>query len=281
MARGSGGAFMSVFSRIRAAAKSWAYREALQHFDEQGYVIFRSAVSAELIERFWDRVESHIAGNDDLTLGLRGKLMKRGELEGEAYEARKLRITDIEVHEPLAPALFLHPVISGFLTARYGLRPTAIQTLTYKFSSEQGAHSDYHLVSPRSVGPDYDRASLAASWVACERADQGNGNLIIYPGSHRLAKKRLKEDFDGDYAAYRSYLEALCAANGIKPERFDADQGDILLWHGDFIHAGGPIRDEGRTRRSLVTHYCRLPAHLPSLHPERSRRETAEGWYFA
>ena len=43
---------------------------------------------------------------------------------------------------------------------------------------------------------------------------------------------------------------------GIREERFVARKGDILVWHADLAHGGSPIRVEGRTRRSLVTHFC-------------------------
>jgi ectoine hydroxylase-related dioxygenase (phytanoyl-CoA dioxygenase family) len=76
----------------------------------------------------------------------------------------------------------LAPVITRFLTRWYkGRRPTCLQTLTYKFSSEQGAHSDKKLVDPPQAY-DYDRETLVASWFALEPSSLKNGALIIYPG---------------------------------------------------------------------------------------------------
>ena len=31
--------------------------------------------------------------------------------------------------------------------------------------------------------------------------------------------------------------------------------GDVLVWHANLLHGGGPILREGATRRSMVAHY--------------------------
>jgi ectoine hydroxylase-related dioxygenase (phytanoyl-CoA dioxygenase family) len=256
-------------------------RQAVRAFRRDGYVVLRGVVEPERIDAFWRRVEHHVETTPELLFSRAGKLLRNDELDPGDTARRRLRVTNIETVEPSAAELFLHPAIARFLKALYGKAPTAIQTLTYKYSSEQGAHSDRYLVSPRAVGAEYDRDTLAASWIACEDADPENGALIIYPGSHTLPKKRLRDDFDGDYAAYRAYLEALCAENGIAPKTFMAKKGDVLFWDGDFVHAGGPILNPERTRESLVTHYCRLPDRAESLHPERRRVFCEGGSYFA
>lgn len=245
-----------------AGKKDSDYVKAREAFERDGYVIFRGAIEPELIDSFWDEVDRLQREEPELTYGAKGEILKnRDVLEGKyPDDPNRLRITCIENFSRYAPAMMLHGEISGFLKAVYGRLPTCIQTLTYRYSSQQGLHSDKYLVSPRSVGQHYDRDTLAAAWVACETVNEDNGALIIYPGSHKLEKKRLLEDFDGRYNDYVDYLTELCAEAGIEPERFHAEKGDVLFWHGDFVHAGGNILDKERTRRSLVVHYADLDA---------------------
>ena len=182
-------AISDFFSRFRKATPAPAVAARIRAFNEKGYVIIQQAIEHRLIDTFWTEVQQQVAENPALTLSVYGKIFRNAERNMAEVAAGRttLRIIDIERHSKLASALFLHPACAEFLTALYGgVRPTAIQTLTYEFSSEQRAHSDKFLVSPPTVGPVYDRESLAASWIACEDADEHNGALVIYPGSHRI-----------------------------------------------------------------------------------------------
>ncbi|NWG45512.1 MAG: phytanoyl-CoA dioxygenase family protein [Alphaproteobacteria bacterium] len=259
--------------------------KAIEDFQTDGYVIFRDAIDHDLIDRFWRDVDNQIIHNPYLTWSLHGKIYRNSEVSrGAVNTDTTLRIIDMESHSQLAARLMLHESVQSFLEAYYGYDPTAIQTLTYKFSSEQGAHSDLYLVSPPAVGPYYYRDSLAASWVACEDATEENGALVIYPGSHKLLKKPLQlfnnEDGSFRYGEWVAYLEDLCARHGSGPELFLAKKGDVLIWHGDFVHAGGRILNRARTRKSLVTHYARVRTDEASADPSYVKERADGGWYF-
>ncbi len=265
---------------LRKSARA-LLREKVAFFQEHGYVIFEKAVPLDLIDRFWADVDLQIRENPALTFSVLDKIFTNAERPNvpEAKGSTVLRIIDIECHSALAPRLFFHRVCVDFLTALYGGAPTCLQTLTYEHSSQQAAHSDKFLVSPPTVGPFYDRETLAASWIACEDADESNDALVIYPGSHLLPKKRLGDDIP-DYGAYVAHLSGLCAEAGIAPKTFNARKGDILFWHGDFVHAGGPIRDRGRTRKSLVSHYAQIPDDHAFVGNTRTRKHEAGGSYY-
>ena len=93
----------------------------------------------------------------------------------------------------------------------------------------------------------------------------GSGELIYYPGSHRLPDMLFgqppgKALLPGDPASdtYSARLAQHCEAAGLKLEHFLPRRGDALVWTADLVH-GGSARHTQATRRSLVTHYC--PAH--------------------
>lgn len=255
--------------------------ELLAHFMERGYVVLPGALDSDSIDRFWDDVETQIEHNPELTFAMYGQILKNRDVQGRVMQNREvLRIIDLEDHVQRARDLMLSPPVTGFLSAYYDEVPTAIQTLTYKYSSQQGAHSDLHLVSPPTVGAYYFRESLAAAWFACEDADEQNGALVIYPGSHRLLKKPL-QCFGDDYAAWVAYLDRLCRDHGCAPEVFRARKGDVLFWHGDLVHAGGRILDLQRTRKSFVVHYARVPESMSSPSPGKVKQRHLGGWLYA
>jgi ectoine hydroxylase-related dioxygenase (phytanoyl-CoA dioxygenase family) len=249
-----------------------------ESFDQLGYAILRGAIGNEDLQAFQAEFDCALAERRPLRLRLPDQSLATLD-QLETGDIGSSRMIDIECHLESARQLILHPRIAEFFHDLAITPVTCIQTLTYLYSSQQGAHSDLYLVSPPWVGP-YDRGTLVASWIALEDADESNGALVIYPGSHRLQKKRLKEDFDGRYGEYVTYLQNLCAAAGIEPELFCAKRGDVLFWHGDFVHAGGRILEPGKTRFSLVSHYAWTDPKAPARRDDRVKREAPGGLYY-
>ena len=253
--------------------------DARAHFRSEGFVVFREAFALDLADEFWSALEAGIAKGLPLTFSHHGNLYTNPEVP---ERVRGLpRIIDVEDHIPLSRELMLCPTVRRFLTEVYDAAPACMQTLTYKYSSEQGAHSDSTLVSPPCAF-NYDRETLAAAWFALEKSDQTNGALVIYPGSHRVPKRGFTDGFSS-YGAYTKYLEELCASHGCPRTVFIANPGDLLFWASDFVHAGGAIEGEGDelpTRRSLVCHYARLPQWQASLDVRYVREPFADASFF-
>lgn len=273
-----------ILRRLRGDQVPSEIHQALETFRVKGYAILRGAVAPELCTQFWGEVEKALDEEADLRVVAGGAPVRNAERDqpfGPLWDGQgnPQRIIDIEAHVAMTPQLMLHPVVTQFLCGAIGGAPTCIQTLTYSHSSQQASHSDKFLVSPRAAGP-YDRETLVASWIALEAADDANGALIVWPGSHRLPKRRLKADFAGDYGAYVRHLETLCREAGIAPVRFHAEQGDVLFWHGDLVHGGGSIADKTRTRKSLVSHYAMLGRKPKSHWEAKSAVPSGGGFYF-
>ena len=243
-------------------------QEKIDFFYKYGYVIFEQVVTQYLIDNFTQEFNNLIQKNQPLKVNLLGEITSFQNCVSPEEKEKYIkygRFIDIEAFSDLGKQLILYPVISQFLTNIYqGNKPTSLQSLTYKYSSQQGEHSDRYLVSPDWAG-NYQRDTLTASWIALEDANESNGALIIYPGSHLIKnKKKLTADFDNNYEKYVEYCQHICQQHNIKPEYFYAKKGDILFWHGDFIHAGGAIQDWTKTRFSIVCHYANIEdTHFP------------------
>jgi ectoine hydroxylase-related dioxygenase (phytanoyl-CoA dioxygenase family) len=260
-------------------ATMFDFRERIRYMRTNGYVVFAGAIDHAQVDQFWNDVEWHLGHNDDLSFAMYDKILKNADVKGEVLQENSvLRIIDLDRHSEVVPRIMLHPIIQHFLVDYYQAQPTVLQTLTYKFSSQQGAHSDLYLVSPGWAGERYDRSRLMASWLACEDATEANGGLVLYPGSHLLPKRRLDEF--ASYGEYVKYLEDMCSQHGIAPKVFEARKGDVLFWHGDFVHAGGPIQVPGMTRKSLVVHYGCFDEDFEPIDPKLRRHGYGTGWYY-
>jgi ectoine hydroxylase-related dioxygenase (phytanoyl-CoA dioxygenase family) len=238
-------------------------REILEHLEAEGYCVLPGAIDDATVDGFWAEFEQ-IRQNDPLVwFADHGNLIP-GHSPDAAGRKASLRVINAHTRSRLCRELSVHPAIMSVISPRFGKDVACIQTLGYSRSSEQGAHSDKFLVDPPYLG-GYERETLCAAWIACESSDEENGALVIYPGSHKLMKPSLQE-MNLDYGAYVRALEACCAEAGIQPCVFRARKGDVLIWHGDFVHAGGLPRDPARSRASLVCHYADVSAEKVLSH---------------
>jgi Phytanoyl-CoA dioxygenase (PhyH) len=145
------------------------------------------------------------------------------------------------------------PAIVDLLAALFERDPIPFQTLNFEYGTQQRAHAD--AIHFSSIPARF----MCGVWVALEDVDAGNGPLFYYPGSHRLAELTmydLGQTYDDvHYDRYEEFQEALMEEVGLQPIEFHARKGDALIWSSNIVHGGRPITEQGRTRRSQVTHY--------------------------
>lgn len=213
----------------------------LRRFVEDGYMILRGFYSAEEVARLNAEV-------DRLREDRRVDFNYTGRKIMDAF--RNSEIIDREY--------FRNPELLSLLNFTLGRPVIPFQTIHFIRGSEQRAHSDS--IHMTTEPPGY----LIATWTALEECSKENGTLFYYPGSHRLPYVTTEDYSSGNTAwtighesnkRYEDHIEALVARHGLEKKYFDARPGDLLIWHANLLHGGGPILREGATRRSMVSHY--------------------------
>jgi hypothetical protein len=210
-------------------------RDLVLHFSEKGYVI----IDLE-IERF-DEIASQIIGEI-------APLYRAGHRVQDAWRMSD-RVRSIACNRQIVDTL-------GLL---YGRTAFPFQTLNFDIGTQQKTHSDtIHFHS-------FPERFMAGVWVALEDTDENNGPLNYYPGSHKLPIATLSDvgvrgsSWSGSYEKYTSHYEPYIAEvverHGLKREEAYLRRGQALIWSANLLHGGSPIRQEGRTRHSQVTHY--------------------------
>jgi hypothetical protein len=178
---------------------------------------------------------------------------------------------------PEIRAIALYQPLAEIMTSLLG-EPLAMHfDLTQWVSTERDWHQDDYL-NPPEINSHY-----MAVWFALDAIDDDCGPFEYVPGSHRwpvvrghLVRSLMPEE-DRDSPnwpklsepyvvdAYERQLEA----SGLRVERFLADKGDVLIWHGRLLHRGTLARIPGKPRRSLIAHYTAVSKTDPGLHEIR------------
>ena len=235
-----------------------ALRQDIRTFIDNGYVILRGAVSTPKIDAYLE--EYWASANTPESLQIDAPDGRQSFSQAKSLEPGS-RVLDTGMLLPNGKELSFALEISAFLETIFEEKSLAFQTLHFEVGSTQDIHQDTAFVVVKQ-----EPLKLIASWIALEDIEPGSGELIYYPGGHRIKEYSYANGTSKHWYAERDGHEALqghyrhlrdeVARLNLALARFAPKKGDALLWHAELPHGGGEITVAGRSRRSLVTHYC-------------------------
>jgi chlorinating enzyme len=179
--------------------------------------------------------------------------------------------------DPLCEQALLHARILDVLEALIGPDVLCLQTMLFYNApgmGGQGWHQDSYYIT---TYPD----TLIGSWLALERADEGNGCLWVAAGSHRQPIYPDRErgslmHTDGaltDLTTVEGVSHLDDAQNTLAPVagRYEwlpavVEPGDVIFFHGHVLHRSYPNGSADRWRRAFVSHYCNARSWVPWNH---------------
>ncbi len=216
-----------------------AVQTQLLQWPEQGFIILPGLLAAEA-----DVVNAEVK-----TLQEAGKI---------AFNFTGRKIFNAWKHSSAVAGIFHHPLLLSIIEFVFDKEVLPFQTVNFVRGSQEKPHSDSIHMTTEPLG------YLAAVWVALEDIQVGSGELLYYPGSHKLHYV-MSEDFESGNTAlqlgattresYESKIEELIQQHACAGQPFLAKKGDVLIWHANLLHAGSPILDSQLTRHSMVAHY--------------------------
>jgi phytanoyl-CoA hydroxylase len=248
------------------ARKRWSgeFSEELSgrifRFVRDGYVIIPQAVPDDLIDRLHAEIEELWSAPPA------GLLIETYEPDNslkyippvvEYRTGNNTKLLDIYAFSATARAAIANPPAIEFLHAIFAARPKAMQSLSFWNGSQQPIHKD-----TAYVRVDTGAARLAATWLALEDVEPGTGELEYFIGSHRApefmfgGESRWMEYKPEQHPDFLTSLHDDAQRFGHPRGSFVGKKGDLLIWHADLAHGGAPITKPGRSRRSLVAHFC-------------------------
>ncbi|MGY2134543.1 phytanoyl-CoA dioxygenase family protein [Hymenobacter sp. HD11105] len=214
-------------------------QQQLIHWPEQGFLIIPGL--------FIDEAESI---NKEIEF-----LKETGKID---FNFTKKKIFNAWHYSKTVKEVFYHPIVTALVKFIFQKDIIPFQTVNFIFGSGEKPHSDSIHFTTEPLG------YLTAMWLALEDIQKGSGELLYYPGSHRL-NYVMSEDFNPQHTTlqlgldtrrrYEEKIEEIILQHALKPRSFTAKKGDVLIWHANLLHAGSPITEPHLTRKSLVAHY--------------------------
>lgn len=137
----------------------------------------------------------------------------------------------------------LHPLLRSFM----GDEPVAVQTMFYfkpPGARGQDLHQDNYYLRVRP-------GTCCAAWFAIDDADEGNGGMVIVPGTQNM-QIACPEPADGEKYFTTDHVEP---PPGMSAVPVNLRAGDVLFFNGSLVHGSYPNTSSSRFRRSLICHY--------------------------
>ena len=223
---------------------------------EYGYAVVPGVISGELADELNDEVSS-VSENPDAFIARRTRNAYIHPTQDVVDDAT-YRLIDFHVNSKKAHEAIYAPKIDRILQAVFDRPANAFQCLTFIHGSQQAMHQDgaYVVVS--------QPLQFMASWIALEDVTEGSGELMYYAGSNHLDDFLFPNDSKSwnpgahGKEIHQEFLRSIIErseSQGMPYQTFLPKKGDALIWSADLVH-GGTANTSGRTRRSIVSHYC-------------------------
>jgi phytanoyl-CoA hydroxylase len=212
-----------------------------EQFERDGYLIVRGLLTPEEAAHLRDYfMEIHrqraIQGHND------------GLAEGDILH-RYPRLVHPHRVDELSRRYMLDPRIFEVLWELFGEEPLAAQSMMYYKPPGARGQSLHQDQMPLYVTP----GTCIACWIALDRADGGNGGMLVVPGSNHLGVlcKGGREENAEEYFN----VSGLQVPEGHQVLQTEMDPGDALFFGGLTIHGSHANRSKDRFRRCFIGHY--------------------------
>lgn len=214
---------------------------ALKQFVEQGFLVVEDLLGADELEALNLAIDDAVA------------------TRREGYEwGSSQRLHNLHEPYPAVRKLWLHPRVMRLLDLIFDAPARPCQSLTYVFGSQQDHHQDTIHLTPFPAG------YMCGVWTALEDVQPSSGELMVYPGTHRLPRiyrqtVDLPPVVDGDWTGFGDKVVArwkqMLDEAAVTPQVYRPKAGTVLIWHENLMHAGSMREDLTRSRKSIVCHY--------------------------
>lgn len=232
-------------------------------WEERGFLVLKglfSRTTMRTARRFLD--EAWINRNKpdnplviDTMLNVSGnRKFFRDAVDDERNNVYKLNDAFLEYSE--VRDLALNDRLVTVLSELVGGSVCVCNSLHFERGSQQSLHVDTFYMPPPAGG------ELIAASICLEQVTEDAGPLNYVPTSHRIPPfvnsdggRNIRTQTEQDAANW--YYQAAIRDRGLGEEKFLGKTGDVIVWHEQLVHGGLPIKDMGKTRKSLVVHYWR------------------------
>lgn len=227
--------------------------DLLRTFEEQGFVLIRSAVEASKLQIVNDAFEAEIVPSRDhfqrQTVGyaphefhangyMKKAIMNIQDFKQARYQLFRSSFLDITTSKAI------NDLASQLIKANGSI----VYTMFFDGNQQTCAHRDSHTIDAEKEG------GMIGVWIAAQDIHPSAGRFFLVEGSHRLAVPELDALHPADSETPVKWTRWV-GDSGLRVVAPQMRVGDIILFHSLTVHGSLPTTDPRFSRRSLTCHY--------------------------
>jgi ectoine hydroxylase-related dioxygenase (phytanoyl-CoA dioxygenase family) len=212
--------------------------DQLSFYKENGYLVIPNFISSEECKKLEDAAFEY-AGD---------KIHNHLNFHREIDEFRNL---------------ILHPQLHDICDQLQDFRMIPIGSIFF-FGKPNNRLENGSLPHQDNYAAKAPSGSYFVTALALDDADETNGALTVYPGSHKLGElpftetKNFEYDNEGNLIANYPIGNEVEIPQGYKKEILNYKKGSLILMHTDTIHSADKnTNNEGRWRKKIYMHFIK------------------------
>lgn len=222
-------------SRLKSISESWII-EAIQSIQENGFAILKNHIPSDICDDLITDFGSYVETREDAA---------EHRDEYHLYD----RLASFHLVSRPAQQIMADNRLQQLLRIIFDEDVSVVGSLYFDRGSEQNIHRDTPAFFTNPIN------HYLGVWTALEDIQKNSGPLQYYVGGHKIlpdADLFFQNCNEENY--FRAIIET-CEKEGLPKFDYYAQKGDVLIWHPQLPHGGGPRIDKSLPRRSIVFHF--------------------------
>ena len=230
------------------------------YYEEQGYVVVRNLVAAEVCDRMRQIFDEEIKPFGGYIYRQASATPERHVRTEQGYMLNS--ILNVHAVDPrhfpkfrrAGSDLITSAPMQRAAQAILGEAGKIVQSMYFEGNPSTWAHQDTYYLDSENLG------QMVGAWIALEDIAPGAGRFFIYPKSHLidLALNRGDLSIASNHAGYKKLIIEIIRQHGLECRAPALRKGDVLFWGSKTIHGSMETTQPQFSRSSVTAHY--IPA---------------------
>ena len=224
-------------------------------YDENGYVIAKSLIQEELIDKVLTDLEKCKQGSRIYFTQSTHSWVRFSNLTEEGFLAESIQTPTKQISAGPLRKSVENLIVSKSLSEKLSLLSGGFdkfvvwQNMLFDKSTGTVDHSDTWYLDTMPEG------LMIAVWIALEDIHEDAGRFFVIPKSNKLKLEQNSSEKISDHYEYAKFIDDYVNSKKLFRYAPPLKKGDVLFWHPNTIHGSFSQVSSSKSRKSITCHY--------------------------
>ena len=224
-------------------------------YDDNGYVISKSLIQKELIDKVLSDLEKCKRGSRRYFTQSTHSWVRFSNLTEEGFLKESIQTPTKQISAGPLRKSVENLIISKSLSEKLSLLSGGFdkfiiwQNMLFDKSTGTVDHADTWYLDTLPEG------LMIAVWIALEDIHEDAGRFFVIPKSNKLKLRQNSSETISDHYEYAKFIDDYVNSKDLIRYAPPLKKGDVLFWHPNTIHGSFSQVSASKSRKSITCHY--------------------------